>query len=96
MAGSPQLKIFNAEGEYIGCVKHYEDAACLVASYGTGATVRLGHSKKQMLWNEGAEEFAAGESYDRAGTRMREREDALWAAGRAKHEALNGSVGSPW
>lgn len=89
MAGSPQLKVFNSLGEYIGCVKHYDDAACLVGSYGAGATVRFGHSKKQTLWTEGAEEFPAGESYDRAGAIMRQREDALWAAGRAKHSALS-------
>lgn len=87
MASSPQLKVFNSLGEYIGCVKHYEDAACLVGSYGAGATVRYGHSKKHTLWTEGAEEFRAGEAYDRAGAIMRERENALWAAGRAKHEA---------
>lgn len=82
MSGSPSLKIFNPQGEYIGCVKHYEDAACLVASYGAGATVRLGHSKKQTLWTEGAEEFEAGSSFDLAGKRMREREDIIW--GRTK------------
>jgi len=79
MAGSPHLKVYNAQGEYIGCVKHYEDAACLVASYGDGASVRLGHNKKLTLWNEGSESFTADESYDRAGELMREREQALWA-----------------
>lgn len=84
MSGSPSLKIFNPSGEYIGCVKHYEDAACLVALYGTGAQVRYGHNKRNSLWTEGSEEFLAGESYDRAGAVMREREEAMWAAGRAK------------
>ena len=79
MSGAPRLKIFNSEGEYIGCVKHFEDAACLVASYGTGASVRDGHSKKCTIWTEGAEEFSAGESYDRAGTVMKYRVDQLWA-----------------
>jgi hypothetical protein len=78
MAGTPQLKIFNPQGEYIGCVKHYEDAANLVASYGSGATVRYGHSKKGTLWTEGAEPFSAGESYDRAAVVMRKRENTLW------------------
>lgn len=86
MASSPQLKVFNSLGEYIGCVKHYEDAACLVGSYGPGATVRYGHSKKHTLWTEGAEEFSAGDR-DRAATVMRQREDALWATTRAKMEA---------
>lgn len=83
MSGSPSLKIFNPQGEYIGCVKHYEDAACLVASYGDGAEVRYGHNKRRLLWREGAEEFSAGESYDRAGAVMRKREEAMWAAGTA-------------
>lgn len=90
MAGSPQIKIYNPQGEYIGCVKHYEDAACLVSSYGVGGTVRLGHDKKLTLWTEGSEQFSADESYDRAATVMREREDALWARSRAALEARKG------
>lgn len=78
MSSTPQLKIFNPRGEYIGCVKHYEDSACLVASYGAGATVRFGHSKRHTLWSEGAEAFSAGESYDQAAIVMRDRESAMW------------------
>ena len=79
MAGSPVLKVYNSSNEYVGCLKHYEDAACIVASYGTGAQVRYGHGKKHILWNEGSEEFSAGESYDRAGHVMREREAAIYS-----------------
>lgn len=86
MAGAPHLKIFNPSGEYIGCVKHYEDAACLVSSYGNGAQVRFGHSKRCTLWSEGSEAFPAGESYDRAAMVMREREDVMWARSDAKAE----------
>lgn len=79
MASAPQLKIFNPQGDYIGCVKHYEDAACLVAMYGPGAQVRHGHSKRNTLWTEGHEAFPAAESYDGAGEIMRQREDEMWA-----------------
>lgn len=90
MSGSPSLKVFNSQGEYVGCLKHYEDAACIVASYGSGASVRFGHSKRNTLWKEGSEEFSAGESYDRAGNVMREREAAMWAAGRtSEHTSPN-------
>lgn len=83
MANAPHLKIFNPSGDYIGCVKHYEDAACLVSSYGAGATVRFGHSKRHTLWSEGAEAFSAGESYDQAAIVMRDRENAMWAASKS-------------
>ncbi len=66
MAASPQLKIFNPQGEYIGCVKHFEDAAILVSNYGDGAEVRMGHSKKDTIWREGSEEFPAAESFNGA------------------------------
>ena len=66
MAATPQLKIFNPAGEYIGCVKHFEDAAILVSNYGDGAEVRMGHSKKEMIWREGDEAFPAAESFDGA------------------------------
>lgn len=87
MAGSPELKIFNAQGEYIGCVKYGEDAACLVSSYGDGATVRYGHNKRNTIWTQGSEEFSAGESYDRCRDVIDARIKAIWAAGRAKSEA---------
>jgi hypothetical protein len=87
MAGSPELKIYNSQGEYIGCLKHYEDAACICASYGSGATVRYGHQKRNTIWKEGAEEFSAGESYDRSGDKMRRRVDAMQSHITTKGEA---------
>lgn len=77
MAGSPQLKVFNPNGDYIACCKHYEDAAALVALNGNGSTVRLGHSKKDTLWTEGSERISAAESYDEAAQIMIERKDAI-------------------
>lgn len=69
MARTPEWKVHNPSGEYIAACKHIEDAACLVALYGDGATIRnpwTGHRKP--LWTEGAEDFRAGESYDRVVT----------------------------
>jgi hypothetical protein len=64
MSGSPQFKIYNKAGGYVASCKHLEDCACLMALYGDGATVRLGHST--IIWREGEEEIPAAESYDRA------------------------------
>lgn len=86
MAGSPELKIFNPQGEYIGCVKYGEDAACLVSSYGDGATVRYGHSKKMTVWTQGSEEFSAGESYDRCRDVILARIKAFWDVGHMSKE----------
>ena len=61
MAGSPRFKVYDAAGNYVGCVKHPSDAAMLVASYGEGATIRDGH--RTVVWLEGADGLAA-ESYD--------------------------------
>lgn len=73
MAASPDLKVFCPQGEYVAACKRYEDAACLASFYGDGATIRLGHAKRLTLWTEGAEEFGAGESYDRAANVMADR-----------------------
>ena len=73
MAGAPQFKIFNPAGDYIGCLKHLEDAAALVAILGHGAEVRDGHNKRNRLWMEGNEVFSAGNSYDGAAKIMVER-----------------------
>lgn len=82
---TPQWKIYR-DGEYIGCCKHAEDAAALVSV--AGGTVKLGH--KLVVWAEGSEEFLAGESYDRAGDLMREREAAHYqAAAKRRDENFN-------
>jgi hypothetical protein len=64
MAASPILKVFNAEGEYVASCKYAGDAACLISMYGDGAQIRLGHSKKSVLWDEGNEFHPAADSYD--------------------------------
>ena len=62
MAATPKLKVYNKDGEYLAACKHGEDAACLVAMYGNGATIRHEHSR--IVWIEGDEAQLAGESYD--------------------------------
>jgi hypothetical protein len=64
MASSPKLKIYNPAGEYVASCKYGEDAAMIIACYGDGATIRNGHSKRSIVWTEGAEDFNASESYD--------------------------------
>lgn len=71
MAASPRLKIYNPAGDYVAACKHGEDAACLMAFYGDGATIRSGHSK--IVWTEGGEAQPAGESYDFVATTVFER-----------------------
>lgn len=73
MAGAPALKVYNPSGDYVAACKCGEDAACLVALYGDGASIRFGHSKGRTVWTEGAEEFPAGESYDRVAALIFER-----------------------
>lgn len=72
MAAAPKWKVYMA-GEYRASVKLLEDAAILVAGLGEGAEVRFSHSKKWVVWTEGAEEFSAADSYDNAATIMHER-----------------------
>lgn len=69
MAGSPKFKIYR-DGKYIGCTKHAEDAAALVAVSNSG-TIKYDHA--MILWQEGKEEIEAGESYDRAAEIMHRR-----------------------
>jgi hypothetical protein len=68
MAKQPPFTIYDAQGQYLGRVKHAEDAAALVSVHGPGARVKWKHGP--VLWREGKEEFSAAESYDLAGHRM--------------------------
>jgi hypothetical protein len=77
MAGAPKIKVFNAKGEYIAACKFYEDAACLVNLYGNGATVRIDHSTRGIVWTQDEDIANAGESYDEAAERMRANERNL-------------------
>lgn len=64
MSRSPEYKVFNALGRYQAAVKEIEAAACLMSLYGSGATIRFGHSSAWTLWREGSEDRPASESYD--------------------------------
>lgn len=64
MAATPKFKVFDANGVYQAATKHPEDAAVLVACFGDGATIRVGHSRRHIVWEEGAEGQPASESYD--------------------------------
>jgi len=76
MAATPQLKVYSAGGEYLGALKHPEDAAVLVSALGERASVRLGHGRSCAVWIEGeAYDGDAGESYDGAAAIMRRRLD---------------------
>lgn len=86
MANAPNLKIYSPHHGYIGCVKFGEDAACLVALQGNGATIRDGHNKRDTVWTEGSEDFSAAESYDRVATIIKDRIESKYAAARAARE----------
>ncbi|TXH10354.1 MAG: hypothetical protein E6R03_15580 [Hyphomicrobiaceae bacterium] len=68
MAASPPFKIFNPCGEYVASCKHVEDAAMILAAYGDGAKLRHSGYGRRVLWNEGAEDQPASESYDHVAT----------------------------
>lgn len=88
MAATPRWKVFNSSGEYIAATKHVEDAAILVAANGNGSTIRDGHTKADIRWTEGSEDFPAGESYDRVSIRVMQRCNAVrikWAIDKGRH-----------
>ncbi|MFG6500116.1 hypothetical protein [Sulfitobacter sp. 1A15106] len=64
MAGSPDIKVFDADGKYQAACKEIEAAAALMGFYGEGATIRFGHAKAATVWTEGKEDQLACESYD--------------------------------
>jgi hypothetical protein len=72
MASSPALKIYTAEGEYVGSAKDVIGASVMVQVYGEGSTIRLGHSKKAIAWTQGTDGDAT-ESYDGTGIIMCQR-----------------------
>ena len=80
MASSPQIKVYTPSHGYIAAFKFFVDAAIFVAALESGATVRVGHSPKSIVWEVDAEDFSAGDSYDRAADVMAQRAKSLGAA----------------
>ena len=79
MAASPRYKVFSESGEYVAACKHAEDAAAIVACYGPGASIRLGHSKAATLYTE-QDDCLAAESVDAVAQRCHVRESELLEA----------------
>lgn len=73
MAAAPKYKVYDAHGEYIGCVKYLEDAAVLVGICGRGAGAKVKAHHTLVLWTEGIDGEAA-DSYDEAASIMGQRE----------------------
>ena len=78
MASTPRLKVFDAGGIYQAACHDYAAAALLMSLYGDGATIRLGHSKRDIIWTEGVDGNGS-ESYDAVGDAI-DAEDARRAA----------------
>ena len=60
----------------MGCMKHPEDAAIVIAAWGEG-TIRIGHRTAHTVWREGEEEISATDSVKRVVQIVREREREL-------------------
>jgi len=64
MAAAPPLKIYSSDNEYLASVKTLHYAVMFVSGV-KGGTIRLGHSKRDIIWAEGVD-GKAGDSYDAA------------------------------
>ena len=89
MAETAKYKVFDAAGIYQAAVKEPEAGAVLVAFYGDGAEIRLGHRKSHVLWIEGAS-GAAAESYDACAARCLVREAEI---NREAYDRVHGERG---
>lgn len=77
----------------LAMTRYGEDAAAMVAVFGDGSTVR--DRRGNIVWTEGKEEIAAGDSYDRAAVIMNQRANDL-GSGQALSEAkARGAYDSP-
>ena len=97
MAGSPQFKAYDANGEYVAAFKDIYDAARFTATSDTGSSIRDGHGVKRTIWTqwhpwEDAPVVAygvvgdAGESYDAVADAWHAQKDREESAYRAELE----------
>ena len=64
MAAAPRWKVYDRYGEYIAACKYPEHAAAILGALGEGTELRSGHNRSRVVWIEGDEILAAGESCD--------------------------------
>ncbi len=76
MAASPKWKVYCGT-EYRGCMKYAEDAAALCDLFGPEGTIRRGHAKRDIVWDN-AVDGDAGDSYDETASVCRERSGAAY------------------
>lgn len=84
MAASPTWKVY-ANKDYRAACKAVEEAACLVAFLGDGATIRCEHTL--IVWTEGEEDQPAAESYDHVAETVKLRLEQFRSKAKAKREA---------
>ena len=53
MAHTPRFKVFDPDGNYIGCAKGADEAVVLARYKGVGATVRDGHASSDTVHTVG-------------------------------------------
>lgn len=73
MGASPPIKVYRL-AEYVASCHYFEDAAAL-AGLTQGSVVKW--RGKHVIWREGSESVAAGDSYDQAAEIMRRRVDEI-------------------
>jgi|TARA_R100000306_G_C4282822_1_gene95996 hypothetical protein len=78
MAAAPQFKVYIGR-EYVASVKDPIDGAAILAfHHEQGNSLRIGHGKGGILWNDGFDGWAS-ESYDLVGFKVYERLENLRA-----------------
>tara|TARA_R110002110_G_scaffold386269_2_gene597942 strand:- start:489 stop:785 length:297 start_codon:yes stop_codon:yes gene_type:complete len=89
MAASPNIKVFNPDNEYVASCKYFEDAGAVAFGYGPGATVRMGHAKRDTIFTVSDDPDADNDGeYHAAFTAILERRKATRAGWKASAEAL--------
>tara|TARA_Y100000310_G_C20158599_1_gene568069 strand:+ start:143 stop:466 length:324 start_codon:yes stop_codon:yes gene_type:complete len=57
MANAPRFKVYDADGQYIGCAKGADEAVVLARYKGVGAEVRDGHGTRDTVYAVGRQSF---------------------------------------
>jgi len=91
MAASLRIKVYTQSNVYVAACRHPEEAACLAAMLGDGATLRDGHAKRDTFWTEGPA-TRAGDSYDRVADALQTHRDQVAAKLVAKAAASSTRV----
>ena len=91
MAATPRFKVFDAQGVYQASCHEVEAGAALLGALYAGGSIRVGHSRREIVYQDG-KDGDAGASYDAVAIHVHAQLDRWRAELEAKYAPARAAI----